>query len=346
MSDRILPRLTTAPVTAGSLSRFAKPRPRDDLKSLTLTELSGELLARLTAGEVFNGSDELLLAERLTQHLATTIDVHLNRFAARRYRDLLTPILATLNLSKLQGATIVDLGCGSVNPFTFSFLLLMLGAERAYAVDLEPIQDLGMATRALATAAGWMLLNPKQVLGADITTPIDVLGNLHDFELPLLADGDPAGVAADRLLHVRESVYELSVRDEEADAVFSVSLLEHLDRVDDALESLRRITKPGGVGIHVVDFVDHRIYSGATANWFEFLKEPSAASLVHGCNRMRCDELCAAFAQHGFIVERADRWGHLPPPTAEERAQFVEPYRSMRPENVATTGVRIVARRL
>lgn len=314
---------------------------------MSLVDLSGELLSRLTAGQAYAGTDELVLAEQLGQLLASKLNVHLNRFSARRHRDLLSPIFAELRITDLHGATVVDLGCGALNPFAFSFLLLMLGAERAYAIDLEPIQNIEVAARALATTAGWLLLEPARILGGHASiTAEDVLRNLKGFQLPLLAAGDPAGFAPDRLMHRIESVHDLSLRDDEADAVFSVSLLEHVERVEDTLESLRRITKPGGLGIHVVDFVDHRIYSGVAIRPFEFLNDRSTASLVHGSNRIRCDEFCALFEQHGFTVARVDRWAHLPPPTEEEQAQFVEPYRSMPHANLATTGARIFVRRV
>jgi SAM-dependent methyltransferase len=339
-------------VTSGSLHRFAEPTARHDLNGLSLIDLSAELLARLNSGREYDGSEELLLAERLGQVLATKLDVHLNRFSARRHHDLLSPILRRLKPADLKGATVVDLGCGSVNPFAFSFLLLMLGAARAHAIDLEPIQNLEIATKALATAAGWFLLDSSRILGADCISPEDVLGNLNGFQLPLLATGDPAGIAPGRLLHRIESVHDLSLGDGEAGVVFSVSLLEHLDRVDEALESLRRITAPGGLGIHVIDFVDHRIYSGEVDRPFEFLKVDSTKPLVHGSNRILCDQFSTLFEQHGFACEQVERWerrvaglGQIPNLSEEERSQFVEPYRSMPQENLTTTGARFFVRR-
>jgi SAM-dependent methyltransferase len=339
--------LTCQAGPAGSLPSLHQPKPRHELKDVSLVDLSTELLSRLMSGTTYAGTTELVLAEQLGQLLAGKLDVHLNRFSAQRHHDLLSPIFAHLTPADLKGATVVDLGCGALNPFAFSFLLLMLGAERAYAIDLEPIQNVEIAARALATAAVWLLLEPKRILGRDPGMAAeDMLGNLQGFELPLLAAGDPAGIAPGRLVHRVESVHDLSLRNDEADGVFSVSLLEHLDKVEDALESLRRITKPGGYGVHVIDFVDHRIYSGQATRPCEFLKERPTTSLVHGSNRIRCEEFCALFEQHGFIVERVARWAHLPPPTEAEQAQFAEPYRSMARENLATTGARIFVRRV
>ena len=336
----------SAPAAPGALHRLMRPLLREDLKTISLVDLSTELLARLTSGDGYRTNEQAVLGEQLRESLAATLDVHENRFAARRYADLLRPILGWMKPADFRGKTIVDLGCGSLNPFGFSFLLLMLGAERAYAIDLEPVQDLATSVRALASEVTWLMLDSKRILGTDSIAPEDVLGNLRGFQLPLLAAGDPAGIAAARLEHRVESVYDLSLPDEEADAVFSVSLFEHVDCVDDALDSLRRITKPGGVGNHVIDFTDHRIYSGAVKSPFEFLKIESHEPLVYGSNRIRCDEFCQLFERHGFIVEHVEtKAPYTVELSEEERAQFVEPYRSMRRENLTAIGARIVVRR-
>ncbi|HUU34986.1 MAG TPA: glycoside hydrolase family 99-like domain-containing protein, partial [Vicinamibacterales bacterium] len=164
------------------------------------------------------------------------------------------------------------------------------------------------------------------------------------FDLSRLSLGDAAGLAAARLIHRRESLLDLSLRAGEADLVCSLSLLEHLP-VDECLDALRRITRPGGLGVHVVDLVDHRFYAGDVASPFAFLQEPPSDALVHGSNRLRSDEWRAKFAQHGFAVERVEEWSGQPGPTAEEQARFAAPYRSLDRERLKITGARLFVRR-
>jgi SAM-dependent methyltransferase len=58
------------------------------------------------------------------------------------------------------------------------------------------------------------------------------------------------------------SLEELStVPDQSVDVVISNAVLEHLYDLPLAFSHLARITKPGGLGIHQVDFRDHRDYS-------------------------------------------------------------------------------------
>lgn len=339
------PNDSTGATHAGALRSLYRPTASQDLRRVTLAELSAELLARLEAGKAYEGTEELLLGEQLSQLLDDRLDVHLNRFSAARHRDLLEPILERLRPGDLRDTTVVDLGCGSLNPFAFAFLLLMLGAGRAHTVDPEPVQSMPVALRALPRVAAWLLLEPGRVLGSYVVPVEELLGNLRGFRLPLLAAGDPAGLPADRLVHHVESVTDLSLEDGEADFVFSVSLLEHLDRIDDAIAALHRITRPGGRGVHVVDFVDHRIYSGEVESPFELLKIRSDEPLVHGSNRLRCSQLCARFEAHGFVVEHAQRWRHGRPLADDEPARFVEPFRFMDVEDLATTGARLFVRR-
>ena len=330
---------------AGALNKFVAPVVRRELDGLALTDLAAELFARLSSGDSFDADKDLVLAGQLQDVLATRLDVHLNRFSRRRLYDVARPVLDVVPLQTLQGATIVDLGSGSLNPLAFGFVFLALGARRAYSIDLEPVQDAQRAIRALADAAAWLLIDGTFVVGEHAPGPEDVLRNLHGFHLPSLQAGDEAGLAAERLIHRSESIYDLQLDDGEAELVSSVSLLEHIDRIEDAMASLQRVTRRGGVGHHVVDFIDHRVYGGEAVSPFEFLKVRSRTPLVHGCNRIRCSELCALFERFGFTVERIDP-SRIEPVSADEQQTFAEPFQSMRRDDLSLLCARILVRRL
>lgn len=329
---------------AGTLNAFEYPKPRPDLAALSLADLSAEVVARLAGGESYLRDRDLVLAGQLQDLLDTRLDVHLNRFSRRRYFDLTQPILQRFAPAEFRDGTIVDLGAGSLNPFAFGFLFLMLGARRAYAVDLDAVQDSERAVRALATAAEWLLIEPERVTGLNGLDRNVLLQNLDGFDLAKLARGDEQGIAADRLIYLSESIEALSLDDGEADLVSSVSLLEHVDNIEAVIDSLWRITKRGGLGHHVVDFVDHRLYGGEVVSPFEFLKLASDDSIVHGCNRLRGGQLRALFEGRGFVVEQMDSC-RTDPLTDVQQRQFVEPYRSMAREDLMMTCARIFVRR-
>ncbi len=328
----------------GALVRLEAPAPPEDLRPFSLIELTREVLARLSTGQTYQAEHDLLLASQLQQLLETALDVHANRFSARRFYDLIRPILARIPRPQLQGATVVELGCGSLNPFAFVFLFLMLGAERAYAIDLDPVQDIEKAVKSLATCANWFLLDSRRILDPDFMPPEEVIKNLRGFNLPRLTAGDSTGLARDRMLYRNESVFDLSLRDGEADLVFSVSFLEHLNHIEEVLESLRRITRVGGYGHHLIDFADHRIYTGDVASPFEFLKDQGTDEIMYGSNRLRCRQFCELFEKYGFTVEAVEvaRSADLSP---EEHSLFVEPYRSMPREALSMVCARVLVRR-
>ena len=143
---------------AGALQTLQDPRPRSDLDRLSLMDLTIELVARLSVGDAYDGTR--ISSSRASSRTARrAADVHLNRFAPSRFRDIVGPILDRLPPSELQGATVVDLGSDSLNPFVFGFVLLMLGAERAYSVDSRAGPDPNGPCARSRTAAGWLLVD-------------------------------------------------------------------------------------------------------------------------------------------------------------------------------------------
>ena len=233
---------------AGRLKRLVIPRGSPALGRISPAALSGEVLARIEAG-AFSGSEEaILLGCELQEALDGALDVHNNRWSARRYRDLFGDFYGSLALPRprLDGATVVDLGCGGHNPYGVLFLFLMLGAKRGIAVDLDEIQDTSRAARALADLAGILLVNPTEILGDYAITREQMLQNIASFDLTKLQAGDPAGIDPERLCYRRESVHALSSPDADADIVISNSFFEHIPRADEAIAQIARITRPGG----------------------------------------------------------------------------------------------------
>lgn len=90
------------------------------------------------------------------------------------------------------------------------------------------------------------------------------------------------------------------------DVVFTNSVLEHVPDMVSVLAECARITKPGGFGLHGIDFRDHRFYGNSAIHKLEFLCESRAEPMVGGCNRLRGHEVVAAFDRNGF--EALESW--------------------------------------
>ena len=218
----------------------------------------------------------------------------------------------------------------------------------ASPVDLDEIQDTSRATRALADLAGILLVNPGEILGDYAISREQMLHNIASFDLSKLQAGDPTGLDAERLSYRRESVHTLSSPDRDADIVISNSFFEHIPRADEAIAQIARITRPGGVGIHLIDASDHRRYDDSTRHPLEFLTEPGDAPMVYGSNRIRPLDFGRLFERHGFEV--VSFVSFVPPDQvslpASLRARLREPFRSMPDDVLAAYMGKIMVRKL
>jgi SAM-dependent methyltransferase len=96
------------------------------------------------------------------------------------------------------------------------------------------------------------------------------------------------------------------ISDQSIDLIFSNAVLEHLYNLETAFSHLARITKPGGLGIHQVDFRDHRDYSRPLEHLLfkeaEFYGKFKAKQGEFG-NRIRPREMWQLLESVGFEVK-------------------------------------------
>ncbi|MFY9344588.1 MAG: methyltransferase domain-containing protein [Planctomycetota bacterium] len=324
--------------------RTAQPAPQQALASVADRALVEELVARLRSRQVFGDDRDLAwLGALLTGGLRDQLDVHVNRFSRQRSRDAFQALWLHLQPPpSLAGATVVDLGCGGSNPGGIAFLFLALGAQRGIAIDLDEIADQRLAVRALADLAANLLFDAKGLVGGAAIRPEQVLQNLASFQLGRLQAGDPAGIDFTRLAYRQESAARTSLADGEADFVFSTNLLEHVADPGAVTREVARITRRGGVGVHVIDLSDHRRYAG-DRHLLEFLREPGPGFL-HGCNRLRRSMFPPLFAAHGLSITACDTLSRCAV-DAKLRASFAAPWRDLDQDDLEVTMIRVTTRR-
>src|SRR5437660_8322838 len=122
---------TEAPALEGRLNRPMIPLRRAGLEDISLTDLGGELWARINEGAFTADEGRIVLGSQIQDALQRALDVHNNRLSKRRYRDQFGAFYGWIEPPRpvLQQMTIVELGCGSINPFGLLFLFLMIGAR-------------------------------------------------------------------------------------------------------------------------------------------------------------------------------------------------------------------------
>lgn len=326
------------------------------LRDVSMADLRVEFLARMVGSPRLN-QGAIDGGRLVADVLRSVLDVHENRFSFRRYRDMFDgsySYLAKHGQGTPDRPTFVDVGCGSWNPYGVSFLFLCIGAARAYALDMDPIENESKATRALADLAAEMLVNPSDIIGELELSPIEVLRNLEGFDLPKLHAGDPTGVDPTRLVHALTPAQDMPVGDAEADLVMSNAFFEHVHDVDAVAHEMARVTHPGGIGVHVVDATDHRRYYDSSIDPLDYLTEDFESealflSAPNGVriqmNRLRPWEYEKRFANAGFELVGYEPFRRVEVSEARQ-AEFVEPYRSMRREQLGELMARLVLRRL
>ncbi len=244
----------------------------------------------------------------------------------------------------IRGVTYLDVGCGSISPFSRMFAHLMAGASRAACLELDPIQDIAGAVRMLSRIAAAVAVEPATVFAGLPVVGHECLANVSDFDLARLAHGDPGGVNLDRLIYLQRSASDTGLPDASVDVVVSNSVLEHLPDPETTIAELARITKPGGHAMHGIDVADHRWYGTPSLHRLDFLSIASKDRILHACNRLRLVDFEGLFDKYGFkiLVRMPNPPIEIP---AELRQRLVEPWRSMPDSQLNETWCQYLLRR-
>lgn len=310
-------------------------RATDDssLDSIDRVRLATEVLARV-GQDPLSGYETKVLG-RLGVELEIRLRDPANRYSAQRSTTLLTQLHRHPDFTPefLAGKTCVDLGCGALNPFGQLFALLLAGAHRGIAIDLENISAPDASARALFTCAAEATCGPlASLFNSDAST---LLERVKSFDLAKLAGGDPSGIDTDRLTFLNKTIEASGLADGEADLIASVSFLEHVPDVDSVIGEMARITSKGGLATHTIDGHDHRYFRDPSVHPLDFLRIESDDAIVEHCNRIRPLDFQAMFERHGFEVRQIGKFGIIDVDDAM-RQSFVEPFRSMSKETLET----------
>jgi SAM-dependent methyltransferase len=212
-------------------------------------------------------------------------EVHYALQVGRGYRDTLRRLLPSL-----AGATVLEIGPGS----NFG-AALFLGAFGA-----RPVVADRFLSRWNAPYHPEFYAELRETLARS-----EPEADLRGIDAMLRANNYPKDVIG----RIESPLETLPCASNSIDAVISNAVLEHVYGVPAAAAQLYRITRPGGIGLHQVDFRDHRDFDRPLE--YLLLGEDDFARLFtrsHGeCgNRWRGPEFHAALAQVGFEVLRFD----------------------------------------
>jgi len=138
----------------------------------------------------------------------------------------------------------------------------------------------------------------------------------------VLARGSYAGV----IQVVPEPCEKLaSVHANSFDFVLSTAVLEHVADVEDCAAELARVTSPGGIHCHQVDFRYHKSFDRPLdhllQDWAEYRRERRSGGVVHG-TMMRMPEMIEIFSRYFWVWDIVTSARAEPAYTAELRGKL------------------------
>ena len=285
---------------------------------------------------------------RLLGTLAARLDldtrVHANRFSAATSMTSLQNLRAHPDFEDgwLRGKTCLEFGCGGLNPGGTMFAMLLQGAARGFALDMDGIESVPLACRALYRLASAALVGAD---GADIRgTPREILARVETFDLAKLADGDADGLDLDRLQFIQAPLEACGIPPESVDVVTSNSVFEHLADPEEVTAELARRMRSGGLAVHAIDGFDHRFYQDETVHPLAMLREETDEPLVYGCNRIRPLAFAEMFERHGLEV-RDVLESYRVPLDEPQIASFAPPFRDVPLEHLEVARARFYLRK-
>jgi len=174
---------------------------------------------------------------------------------SRRFKEAVSTI--EKYLGRVENKTILDVGCGLLYPFTLLFKSL---GNRVIGIDLLYIGVNDSSPRKY-----WRMLRKNGPVYFARSVSYDVLLKNRAFykhlehlsNIKLTSEG----------IDVRQmDVEKMAFHDETFDIVFSNAVLEHVYRVDAALDEIKRVLKKGGIAYNLIHLFPS-ISGGHHSDW-------------------------------------------------------------------------------
>jgi SAM-dependent methyltransferase len=260
-------------------------------------------------------------------------------FGPLHVRDTIQMIPRIPKFSIVSKAT-CEVGCGTNNPVGTSALNYINGASRAACFDLHPMKDAQRSCDSLISLLSKCMKEPEIYHFSDILRE-EYFDRVNKFDLFRLMAGDLfGGIKETAISYHVSSIYELDhAIFNNFDITYSRAVLEHVPDLDKACKVIADITRPGGCGIHMIDFVDHRFYHRPDRyHRWSFLTEGDVWQIGTPdpdiSNRLRPAEAHACFVRAGFHTTEAFTAKEAIPDDIYET--FTEKFKAMPREDLET----------
>lgn len=256
----------------------------------------------------------------------------------RRYQRVILEYLENIPETTLQIGPGGSLGC--------EVLLILMGIKKACTLDLYPLMNFDLDK----------FMNSLKTIFEVISCFKDTQGfDPSGLHLPPHQAVNGCYRIGDGMVqHFYPRKFEdTGLEDESIDFLFSHATLEHVRDPLQCIQETWRLLRPGGLTAHCIDLRDHRNFNKP----LEFLRwSPEAWERIMEkychqdgsiyLNRWRAPEFKAAFEREGFsVLEYVAEQKVSDVQLDVEMNCFHRDYRQFSPEDLATIGVFMVARK-
>lgn len=202
----------------------------------------------------------------------------------------------------VTGKTVMEFGCGALNPTEIATVFWLNGAERVIAIDKLPCADQERARSDLASLLKDCQAHPEKWL---------LPHSSRELFLERLSQESA-------VKHIVGNVLTCLSEPQSFDLILSSAVLEHVPAADlrQIAAHFRKLLRPSGLAYHNVDYSDHGIHSDPTLNYWSFMTEGHEVPNIEDggdINKLRDCEMQALFEGAGFSLEMDPLFVQEPP---------------------------------
>lgn len=255
----------------------------------------------ITISQILNGYVLRHIAQNLLMgiHMVKSAAMRWHKTGMCRSKDRVLPVMAKfLNMLEAAGRSVKDkivleLGPGQTPDLLFAALLY--GAKKVIALDINKylksdLYDLNLYKE----TREWIR---DAVNRGELPLAETFNGERYATELPQIPLSD-----------LYFSVYDgrrFPLEDESVDIIWTKSVLEHVREPTVMIREMKRVLKPGGIMLHIIDLRDHTTLENGK-DWLRFLRYSDMLwNLMTGnrstwANRLRAFQWKNLFEETGF----------------------------------------------
>jgi hypothetical protein len=207
-----------------------------------------------------------------------------------------------LNIQNIKGKTALDFGSGIYNPLAVSIIKYINGFEKAFSFEPYPIKldysyssTIEIITNILQQPNNYNFSgidSQEIILRVNKLNLIDLRNKFYSF-----ASGASNQLNLGPVILLNDMNY---LHDNSVDFQSSNAVLEHVNEFEEYVLLMHKKMKIDGIGLHIVDFLDHRHYENRLLHPYEKYYD----EILEEINGLTPHEMEIIFVKVGFITSK------------------------------------------